>query len=50
MNWTCLPSVFATSLELSTIAYYNLKRRRGYNNQLSLVEYEKQYFLRIGTV
>jgi putative transposase len=30
--------------------FYNPKRRHGYNNRLSPVEYEKQYFLRLGSV
>ena len=30
--------------------FYNPKRRHGYNNQISPVEYERQYSLRLGTV
>ncbi|MBE3931786.1 IS3 family transposase, partial [Vibrio parahaemolyticus] len=30
--------------------FYNVKRRHGYNNQLSPVEYEKQYERRLTSV
>lgn len=30
--------------------FYNVKRRHGFNNQLSLVEYEKRYFLSLESV
>lgn len=30
--------------------FYNSQRRHGYNNQLSPLEYERQYFARRGSV
>jgi len=30
--------------------FYNTRRRHGYNDKLSPVEYEKQYFTRLGSV
>ena len=30
--------------------FYNARRRHGFNNQLSPVEYEKQYKMRLGSV
>lgn len=30
--------------------FYNLKRRHSFSNNMSLVEYEKQYFQRLGSV